>query len=71
MTVPHRGRRFGITVRLGYDDYREVAVRSKRQRWSMNEWVTWLIQREIKRNPRPPIEIVEMEEDDESQRLQR
>lgn len=51
-----RGPRIAITVRLPFDEYREVARRARNRRWSMSDYVGYCISRELR--GRPQIEKV-------------
>ena len=36
-----------MTVRLPYDEYREVASRARRRGWSMSDYVGWCVAKEL------------------------
>lgn len=42
-----------VTLRLPYDQYREVAERARKREWSINHYVSHCIAREIGRKARP------------------
>lgn len=48
--VPQRskGRRIALTIRLPYDEYREVAVRALQRNWSLSDYVGFCVLRELK-----------------------
>lgn len=48
MPMPHRGQRVALTIRLPYDEYREVAVRAKGRGWSMSDYIGYCVGREVK-----------------------
>jgi hypothetical protein len=43
----NRGPRIALTIRLSYDLYREVAGRAKARNWSMSDFVSWCVAKEI------------------------
>lgn len=45
--MQHRGTRIQVTVRLPYDEYREVASRARRRGWSMSDYVGWCVAKEL------------------------
>lgn len=47
MPMQHRGTRIQMTVRLPYDEYREVAARARRRGWSMSDYVGWCVGKEL------------------------
>lgn len=47
MGMPHRGRRVQATVRLAFDDYREVAVRARARGWSMSDYIAYCVSKEL------------------------
>lgn len=49
--MPHRGRRVQATVRLPFDEYREVAVRARARGWSMSDYIGWCVARQLGNRP--------------------
>lgn len=45
--MPHRGRRIAITVRLPYDEYREMASRARGRGWSLSDFIGFCVRREM------------------------
>jgi hypothetical protein len=43
----YRGNRIALTIRLPYDLYREVAIRAGARNWSLSDYVTWCVAREL------------------------
>lgn len=35
------------TVRLAYDDYREVALRARARGWSINDFIAWCVAKQV------------------------
>jgi hypothetical protein len=59
MSMMHRGKRQQLTVRLPYDEYREVAIRARARGWSMSDYAGWCIAKELSgkagRKPHDPL----------------
>lgn len=45
--MPNRGPRLQVTVRLPYDEYREVARRARSRNWSLSDYIGYCIGKEI------------------------
>ena len=43
----HRGNRIGLTIRLPFDLYREVAIRARARNWSMSDYVGYCVAKEL------------------------
>lgn len=47
MPMAHRGPRMPLTVRLPFDLYKEVAIRARARNWSLSDYVTYCVAREL------------------------
>lgn len=47
MPSAHRGKRIACTVRLPFDEYREVVLRAQKRRWSISDYIGYCVEREI------------------------
>jgi hypothetical protein len=45
--MPSKGKRIALTVRLPFDEYREVSVRARGRGWSLSDYVGFCVAREI------------------------
>ena len=43
----NKGKRVALTVRLPFDEYREVAVRARGRNWSLSDYVGFCVRREL------------------------
>lgn len=43
----HRGNRIGLTIRLPFDLYREVAIRARARNWSLSDYVGYCVAKEL------------------------
>lgn len=55
MPMPHKGHRIALTIRLPYDDYRQVAYRAKGRGWSLSQYVAYCVGTELGRTNRAAI----------------
>lgn len=47
MPQRHKGNRVALTIRLPFDLYREVAIRARGRNWSMSDYVSFCVAKEL------------------------
>lgn len=53
MPQPSRGPRLRVTARLPVDVFREAALRASQRGWSMSDYISFCVSREIQGQKKP------------------